>query len=511
MLMMRIRTSSLVYLKQWLTPGKLLSQQVVLGGIWVFALRITDRLFALVRTIVLARLLAPTDFGLFGIALLALSSLEAFSQTGFNKALIQKKGDTTGYLDTAWTVQVTRGAMLAATLFILSPLVASFFKAPEAKPILQVIALSILLQGFTNIGVIFFQKNLEFHRQFAYMFSGTFVNLIVAISATFLLRSVWALVLGHLAGSFLQMAVSYSIHPYRPRLRLDRQKLSELYLFGRWVLGSSILGFLAVQADDIFVGKFVGITALGMYQMAFRLSNLAATEITGVISQVTFPAYSKLQSDIPKLREAFLKTFEATSMAVLPITAAVLLLAPDFTRIFLGEKWMPMVPALQLLSVSGFILSLLAACGPLVLSVGQPEVGFWVNIIRVGVMAVLIYPLTLNFGIVGTAGAALAGIGACIATTIKASFKVTGISAFDLWEKFYPSFLGTVVISFLAFFMMRPFSPAGGSIFFVEVAFIATGYLGLCYGIWKIFKIGPVDSLKFIINQLKLREKERIV
>ncbi len=175
-----------------LTAG--LKARVVRGGMWVFALRITSRLFQLARTIVIARLLAPSDFGVFGIALLAMSALSTFSQTGFNAALVQKKQDTKHYLDTAWTVQAIRGGVLALIAFAIAPYVAAFFDAPAAKRILQVIALSVLLQGFTNIGVVYFQKELQFHKQFIYQLSGTLADIGVAISAAFLLRSVWALV-----------------------------------------------------------------------------------------------------------------------------------------------------------------------------------------------------------------------------------------------------------------------------------------------------------------------------
>ena len=109
----RNKRSRVMGLERWLfRPGKRLSQRVIHAGFWAFALRITDRLFGLARTILLARLLSPNDFGLFGIALLGLSALNTFSQTGFQQALIQKKGDIKPYLDTAWTVQVIRGLSL---------------------------------------------------------------------------------------------------------------------------------------------------------------------------------------------------------------------------------------------------------------------------------------------------------------------------------------------------------------------------------------------------------------
>ena len=390
-------------LQRLLSPGGTLSQRVVRGGFWVFALRIVDRLFKLVRTIVLARLLAPKDFGLFGIALLAMSALETFSQTGFQQALIQKDRDIKPYLDTAWTVQAIRGALLALILFGIGPYVAAFFGEPAAAALLRVLGLSMLFQGFANIGVVYFQKELEFHKQFAYQLSGTPADLLVAITAAVLLRNAWALIFGLLAANFVRMVVSYMIHPYRPQTRLEGARARELYGFGRWVLGSSILIFLLSQGDDALVGKVLGATALGFYQMAYLISNLPATEITHVISQVTFPAYSKLQDNLPKLREAYLKTLQLTAFVSISLAGGIFILAPEFTRIFWGAKWMPMVPAMQILCILGALRSIAAASGPIFLALGRPDIQAKLPAAQLALLAILIYPLTAKWGITGTA------------------------------------------------------------------------------------------------------------
>ena len=167
-----------------------LSHRVVKAGFWVFLLRIIHRLFTLVRLIILARILAPHDFGLMGIAMLAMATLETFSQTGFQQALVQKKDNIVSYLNSVWTVLILRGLILFVILYFIAPYAAFFFKVPEAKSIIQVIGLSILLQAFTNIGVVYFQKELEFKKQFIYQISGTLADFIVAVSAALILKSV---------------------------------------------------------------------------------------------------------------------------------------------------------------------------------------------------------------------------------------------------------------------------------------------------------------------------------
>lgn len=396
--------------EEWLKSSESLSKQAVRGGIWIFTLRITNRLFRLVRTVILARVLAPHDFGLMGIALLAMMTLETFSHTGFNIALIQKKGNIDEYLDTAWVVQVIRGILLFGILLVAAPLVATFFSAPQAVNIVRVIAIAELFKGFTNISIINFQRDMQFNKLFVHQISTTAADLLVAIPAALILRSVWALVFGLVASYLVGCIVSYVISPLRPRMNLDWEKFRELFGFGRWILGSSILLFLITQGDDVFVGKIIGVTALGLYQMAYTLSNLPATEITEAISRVTIPAYSKLQDNLTRLKEAYLKVLQLTAFISIPISGGIFILAPEFTKIFLGEKWMPMVPAMQVLVLAGLMRSIASTTVPIFYAAGKPRIETRWQIVRLSVLAAFIYPLSIKWGILGASIAVLLSI-----------------------------------------------------------------------------------------------------
>jgi len=384
-----------------------LSQKVIRGGAWVFTLNLFTRGLFFIRAVILARLLLPSDFGLVGIAMIATSILFAFSGTGFAPALIQKKSGASDYLNTAWCVEAARGIILALILFLFAPLVAAFFNNPEAKAVTQVMAISIALAGLTNIGMIYFQKELEFAKLFIYNLSTQMATLIVSVSLAFILRNVWALVYGTIFGSMTKLILSYVLHPFRPNFKFDPPKAKELFSFGKWLLASGILTFLITQGDDIFVGKLLGVTALGFYTMAYRLSNLPATEMTLVVSQVTFPAYSKLQDNILKLRESYLKVLQLTAFFSFPAAGLIIVLAPDFTRIFLAEKWMPMVPAMQVLAVWGFIRSLGSTQGPFLYAIGKQKIITKIHFLQAILLISAIYPFTINWGILGASLAIL--------------------------------------------------------------------------------------------------------
>ena len=464
-----------------ITPGGTLSQRVVKGGFWVFFLRIINQGFNLLRLIILARILSPNDFGLMGIALLTMSILESFTQTGFQDALIQKKEEIKSYLDSAWTFLILRGFALFILLYFIAPYAAVFFNTSEAKPIIRVIGFSILFQAFTNIGITYFKKELEFNKEFIYQLAGTLADFIVAISAVLVLRNVWALVLGLLAGNITRCFISYFIHPYTPRLNFDLVKVKELFSFGKWVLGSSILVFLVTQGDGIFVGKVVGTTALGFYQLAYRISNMPATEITNVISQVTFPAYSKLQDNILKLREAYLKVLQVTTFLSFPLAGLIFILAPDFTKIFLGEKWMSMVPAMQVLVFAGLLRSIQATTGAIFYAIGKPKIDTRWQIVRLAIIAALIYPFVTKWGILGASIAVFLSI---FIITIGCSFKVVKITGCGL-KNFgkaigLPLINGMVMVS--SIFILNPYINTTGILsFFLLIGVGILIYLGITY------------------------------
>jgi lipopolysaccharide exporter len=378
-----------------------LSVKVVRGGMWVFALRMINRGLGFIRTVILARLLAPEDFGLLGVAMLSISVLEAFSQTGFQTALIQKKDDVELYLDTAWSVSIIRGIVLFMVLFFSAPVAAVFFRSDQVTLIIRVIAISTLLSGFRNIGMVFFQKELRFNRIFLYELSATLVDLGVAITLAFILRSVWALVWAGLCTSLVRLIMSYVVQEYRPHFRFDNSVFLDLFGFSKWVVGSSILVFVITHGDDIFVGKMIGISALGLYQMAYSLSNLPATEITHVISQVTFPAYSKLQDNLVKLRDAYLKVLQITAFISIPTAIAIFTFSSEFTQIFLGQKWVPIVPIIGILVFAGLVRSLAATAGCVFYAIGKSSLDMILQMIRLLFLALAIYPLAMKYGIIG--------------------------------------------------------------------------------------------------------------
>ena len=484
-------------MKQPSISDSLLSEKVAKGGFWLLSVRAMDSVIGLLKLFILARLLAPNDFGLLGIAFLIISTLDTFSQTGLSTALIQMKDDIKKYLDTVWAVSIIKGFVLYGILFISAPYAAVFFKSPDSTVIIRVVGISILIRSFTNSGIVYFQKELELSKHFLYRLSSTIVNFSVTVFAAIILRSVWALVYGQLADCITGVVASYLLHRYRPRFKLDLDKVKKLLGFGKWVFGSSILVFLFTQGDDFFVGKLLGVTALGFYQMAYRVSSMPTTEITNVISSVTYSAYSKIQDNLPRLRKAYLKTLKLTAFLSFPIVGLIISLAPDLTVVVLGEKWMPMVPSMQVLAIYGLITSVAATAGPVFYSIGKPGIDTKNQLLQVILLVALIYPLTSKWGLLGTS---LAVVITSLTVNIIVLFRLLKITQCKLWNVvrllLFPGI--SVFIAFYSMIIIKEnyFFSKGIVELVLSIIYGVSVYLSICYLFDKLFRYQIISTVK---------------
>ena len=386
------------------TRGESLFDKVLSAGFWAAALRLGIRVMMFIRTIILANLLTPGDFGLMAIATLALLFLERLTEGGFDSALVQKDEEIEPFLNSAWTMQVLRGASIAVIMGLAAPLIATFFDAPESVGVIRMVGLSVLIKGFTNIAVIYFVKELRFGGFFLLQMSDKAANIIVSITAALILGNVWALVLGVLAGATVRVITSYVIQAYRPRFEWAWGKVKDLFDFGKWILWSNLLTYLTGNIDDIVVGRVAGVQELGFYRMAYNLSQSMATEITQVTSQVTFPAYSKLQDSKERLARAYFSSLHIVSFVGFPLAIGTILLAPDLTYGLLGDKWEPIIVPMQLLSIAGLARGLGATIGPLFQSQGLPNIPPRFSIVKLIILAIGLYPVVNAWGMNGAAG-----------------------------------------------------------------------------------------------------------
>ncbi|MCK4994578.1 MAG: lipopolysaccharide biosynthesis protein [Candidatus Omnitrophica bacterium] len=481
---------------------KSLSRLVVRGGVWSFLLKISQIFLQVIKLIILARVLDPHTFGLFGIALLFTMALETLSQTGFDLALIHKKDNIGTFLDVSWTVAVVRGFVLFSTIYLSAPFVAVFFNVPEALSMMRVIGILPIIQGFNNIGIIYFRKDIEFRKDFFYQMSGILTSFIITLILVVTFKNVWALIFGNLVGGIVRLISGYIIHPFRPRFCLATTKIKELFSYGKWVFATGIMVFLVNSGDDIFVGRVLGVTVLGFYQMAYRISQLPSTEFVKVISAVTFPAYAKLQKNSSKLKKAFLRILNIVAFFAILFSGGIFVFSSDLVNFILTEKWKPIIPIIKLLAFAGLFRALLGTGGPLFMGVGKPKIDFRMNRMRLFVMAICIYPLTILWGVPGTA----------------LTIVIANLSCFYIWGKETKSLLlltgreyvriiippiVAVIMSSMLIIICRWFLPDNLTVFMFLVTVFTSTFIAVTFFLSRALSNDLFKDLSLILHTIR--------
>jgi lipopolysaccharide exporter len=386
-------------------------QRALAAGGWAFSARTLVSAAGFARTLVLARLLSPHDFGVMGAVYLILGAIEALTGTGFETALVQRRHDVEQFYDSAFTLQALRGIVLAVLLWLAAPLAAAFFRGPILVPVLRAAALVLVLRGLANPAKARLMRELRYRALFWWTFPEVVIGLGVAIGLGVILRTVWALVIALIAGQAVATVVSHLMARRRLRLALDWARLREIAHYSKWVLATGIVSFLSLQGDNGFVAKALGIAALGFYQVAFRIAELPVTGFTQAVSQVALPALSALQDERERLASWYFAAQRVVLLVHGTFAAVVALFAAPLTRALLGARWLPMVPALKILAVAMLLRSVAALAGTLFNALGEPRFAYRLQAWRFAILAATIYPLTrLLGGLEGVAGAVLLSV-----------------------------------------------------------------------------------------------------
>jgi len=332
--------------------GRLLS-----GSLWMIGARWAMRLIGLVSTMILARLLAPEDFGLIAMVMIAYGLFETVSYAGVDLALMRANADSREHFDTAWTIQMIQGVLVALAVVLASPVAASYFSEPRLSTVMPVVAAKAIVDGIQNIGVVHFRKDLDFAREFRFNLYSKLGGFLIVVGAALWWRNYWALVVGSLASSAMTVLFSYTMHPYRPRLTLSRAR--ELWGFSQWLLLSRIGSYLNRKCDAFIVGGVVGTGSMGSYHVAAELATLPSNELVMPIRRALFPNLTRLVDD----RDAFVRTagdsFSAVAVVCLGVSVLMWALAPEFVAVVLGAKWAAAVPLVQWMAVFGASSSLI--------------------------------------------------------------------------------------------------------------------------------------------------------
>jgi lipopolysaccharide exporter len=319
------------------------------GAALAVALQWSMRLIGLVSVVILARLLTPADFGILGLAAAALAFVELLGMIGLRQSLLRIQQPEREHLDTAFTIQLIFFAAMALIGLASAPLVASLYGEPLLTAVIAALSSRYLLLGMVNIGVVDFDRNLEFGRDLRMRVSSRLLAFSVTIVAAIALRSYWALVIGLICQSGFYMIASWLAHPYRPRLSLKRR--SELLGLSLWIFATTLAHTVQEQVERLALGRFGSAAVVGLFSVSKDLSDMFTQEIATALNRVTFVAVARTGEPLAKSPKRIPSMVGAYAMIAAPMGIGLAATSTDAIAVLLGSQWLAAAPLLELVAI----------------------------------------------------------------------------------------------------------------------------------------------------------------
>ena len=332
--------------------------RVLRGLAWKAGAQIALQGSRVVVAIVLARLLAPHDYGIAGMVLVFTSLVLVFSDVALGAALVQRRLLTERDRSTAFWTSAAAGAVFTVIGVACSGPVARFYGEPEVQGLVAALSLGFFVNALAATQEALLVREMRFRSLELRMLAGTAVGAGVGIGIAAAGGGPWAIVSQQLAFGATSTAMIWRASPWRPTLQFSLASLRDLGSFSGNVFGHRLLFYLHRNVDNLLVGRFLGAGALGAYALAYNIMLLPFSRIAGPVQDVLFPAFSELQDQPRRIADLWMRATRVIGAVSVPSLAGLVVVAPDFVHVVLGERWTAVVPVLQVLAWVGLLQSL---------------------------------------------------------------------------------------------------------------------------------------------------------
>lgn len=384
--------------------GDGLRARAIRGAGWTLTGFVVQQVLRLGSNLVLTRILYPEAFGLMALASVFMTGIEMFSDLGIRPAIVQNaRGDDPEFLNTAWTIQIIRGFLLWTIACLMAFPISRLYGEPDLFPLLIAIGSTAAIRGFQTTGYATNSRNLLLGWMTTVELISQACGILIMIAWAAIDPSVWALAGGGIFSSIISVLVAHRVlGNFRHRLTWNRSCARDLLRFGKWVLVSSVITFVAESGDRLLIPRLVGIADLAFYSIAMMLAQLPARTFGQLANRVLFPAYSKIhqRDDHDRITKICRQFVRVSSIAyVLPLT--MLFAGPKLIGIMYDERYISSGNALSLLAISAYFRMMRASQEGILLAVGNSRAHMLVNFARLLVWLPLSIPLSAAWGIEG--------------------------------------------------------------------------------------------------------------
>ncbi|MCX2739945.1 lipopolysaccharide biosynthesis protein [Pontibacter anaerobius] len=440
------------------TKPSSLKLKVVNGVFWNVIELVINRGFAFAIKLVLAKILFPEQFGLIGMATVFASFVQVFNDIGIGAALVQRKQEDLQeiHFHTAfWTGIVWSIGIYLIMAFGVAPLAASFYREPILRDIVPVMSLGILSGPVNLVHNAQLTREMQFKKLAFISGASTIFSGLLALGLALAGAGVWSLVFNSVATFVIAMPLYFGATKWVPKLQWQRAAFNDIFGFGVYTTGTNLFNNLISKLDYLLIGKLLSASALGVYTLAFVLTDTFRSQIMHMVNKVMYPIYGQKQDDISLVRKFYLKTVRYNSLCIYPIMVFFIVLGEPFVLGFFEAKWSESVIPLKVLALSVMIHMLVSSHGSLIRGLGQPRLEMKLQFFK----ALFLYVPLISFGVYyyGILGAAWAFVGTKTIEVILAQYylkKLVGITVKDLMKTITPPLWAAVAAATVTYLLL---------------------------------------------------------
>lgn len=349
-----------------------IKSEIAKGSAWMIGLKWFIKAIGIISTLILARLLSPEDFGIVATAMIFVALLNYLGEFGLDSALIHNSERSRSIYSSAWTVNLVMGVVQGALFVIFAQFISRFFNDERLVDILYLLSVTFVLKGAKNIGVVDFRKDMQFHKEFVILASTKLVSFFVTIVIAYYYRSYWALILGIVVSSLVELILSYTMHSFRPYFTFKKVRI--LFSFSQWLYLANLLRYFAFKGPNFILAKFAGAAQLGIYTVGYELGTLPTVQLMAPINRALFPGFAKLKDDPKLFKSTYLDSSSVLALVILPAGLGIAAIADILIPTAVGVQWLDSVPIVILIGALGAFRGLYANTSAVYMALGKTKV-----------------------------------------------------------------------------------------------------------------------------------------
>ena len=370
---------------------KSLKQKTIYGMIWNGTERFGSSFFLFISNLILARLLLPKDFGCIGMLMVFISLSDAIVDGGFGSALIQKKNTTQTDYSTVFYWNIALSIFLYIVLYLLSPLIANFYKISLLSDLLKVQGIILIINALFLIQQNVLKKQVAFKKIAKINLSGIIIGTCIGILFAFMKFGVWSLVIKSLTTSIVQCIGYWISNKWRPQWLFSWTSFTNLFNFGSFIFIGVIINTLYHNLLSLIIGKFFTADTLGYFTQAKKLLEIPRNSISSVIVNVSFPVFSEIQNDLVRVYNAARKSLKSLMFANIPLMILLLILAEPLITLLFTSKWDKSIPYFQVFCIYGILTSPIELNRQIINALGKSKKTFHIMVIQRGLGLILVF------------------------------------------------------------------------------------------------------------------------